>query len=189
MERTPEVIVVEYLARGRKLEQIKAVAVARGEDKLRQYVEGCIAGTIEIPTAATIAAKRAAMVKSEPVAEEAEEAPESVPVTQPTECTVVKSEAPVAPVKAAEKAPKAPPKPKTERTGMTALEAAEAVLRENGRPMTAEEIVALMLSSGKWTTNGKTPDRTISVSLIRDIQKNGDKSKFRKADEKKFAVA
>jgi len=44
MARTPATVVEDYLGRGRTLEQIRAIAVAMNNDKLRAYVNGLIAG-------------------------------------------------------------------------------------------------------------------------------------------------
>jgi hypothetical protein len=93
------------------------------------------------------------------------------------------------PVKAEAKeaAPKATRRRKDGK--MSGLDAAAQVLAEAGEPLGCQEIVKRMLDQGLWETKGRTPHATVYSALLRDLQKNGDASRFRKTDRGKFAVA
>ena len=69
------------------------------------------------------------------------------------------------------------------------LKQAEQVLAEAGEPLGCQEIVKRMLDQGLWATSGKTPHATIYSALLRDLQKNGEGSRFRKVDRGRFTVA
>ncbi len=69
------------------------------------------------------------------------------------------------------------------------LDAAARVLADAGEPLSAKEIVALMLGRKLWSTNGKTPHATIYAAIIREIQTKGDAARFRKAGRGKFELA
>ena len=68
------------------------------------------------------------------------------------------------------------------------LDAAVAVLAEAGTPMNCGDMVARMLETGLWKTNGKTPAATIYAAIITEIAKKGDKSRFRKVDRGQFEL-
>ncbi len=68
------------------------------------------------------------------------------------------------------------------------LDAAVAVLAEAGKPMNCGDMVARMLETGLWKTNGKTPAATIYAAIITEIAKKGDKSRFRKVDRGQFEL-
>ncbi len=68
------------------------------------------------------------------------------------------------------------------------LDAAVAVLSEAGKPMNCGDMVARMLETGLWQTNGKTPAATIYAGIITEIAKKGDKSRFRKTDRGHFEL-
>lgn len=79
-------------------------------------------------------------------------------------------------------------KPKAEGK-MSALDAAAKVLAEEGRPMTAKELIEAMATKGYWTSpGGKTPDATLSAALGTEINKKGDASRFAKPAPGKFAL-
>lgn len=69
------------------------------------------------------------------------------------------------------------------------LDAAYEVLVKSGCPMTPAEIVKPILASSAWTTNGKTPDRTLSAQLYTNIKKLGANSRFVNAGNGRFAVS
>jgi len=72
---------------------------------------------------------------------------------------------------------------------MSALDAAAKVLAEEGRPMTAKELIEAMSAKGYWTRpGGKTPEATLSAALGNEINKKGDASRFAKAAPGKFAL-
>ena len=72
---------------------------------------------------------------------------------------------------------------------MSGLDAAAKVLAESKEPLNAKQIVERALAQGLWKTKGKTPHATVYASLIRDIAKRSDQSRFRKADRGKFTIA
>ena len=69
------------------------------------------------------------------------------------------------------------------------LDAAAKVLAEAGEPMGTKEMVEQMLAKGLWKTGGKTPASTIYAAILRECQKKGDASRFRKTDRGKFTLA
>ncbi|HTU17149.1 MAG TPA: winged helix-turn-helix domain-containing protein [Gemmataceae bacterium] len=81
-------------------------------------------------------------------------------------------------------------KPKAEAEGkMSALDAAAKVLAEEGRPMTAKELIEAMATKRYWTSpGGKTPEATLSAALGTEINKKGDASRFAKPAPGKFAL-
>lgn len=80
------------------------------------------------------------------------------------------------------KAPKAESK-------MSALDAAAKALAEEGRPMSAKELIEAMAIKGYWTSpGGKTPEATLSAAIGSEINKKGDASRFAKPAPGKFAL-
>ena len=71
---------------------------------------------------------------------------------------------------------------------MNVRNAAIQVLREAGKPLRAPEIAKLIIETGLWKTDGKTPEATIGANLYSDIKKNGDKSAFLKVAPQTFAL-
>jgi hypothetical protein len=69
------------------------------------------------------------------------------------------------------------------------LDCAAAVLAEASTPLNAKQMVERMLSTGMWTTGGKTPAATIYAAIIREIAAKGDQARFRKVERGKFALA
>jgi hypothetical protein len=169
----------DLIGHGRNAQQIHSIAVAREDKELREYAEMALRGETLPPAPEPIVPVQADMSWWDAIdAKRVRDAE----VAEAQVAEEAKAEKPVVPEE-----PKKPKAPRKE--GPTAVAVAADVLRENGKPMTAAEIVAIMLESKRWSTNGKTPDRTLSVAIIRDIQKNGDKSAFRRADDKKFVIA
>lgn len=80
-----------------------------------------------------------------------------------------------------EKAPKADGK-------MSCLDAAAKVLGETGQPMTTREMVDAMVAKGYWKSDAPTPHNTLYSAILREVQKKGDASRFKKADRGKFAL-
>ncbi len=68
----------------------------------------------------------------------------------------------------------------------TLLEAAAEVLRRTVRPMTAGEIVRLVLATRLWETSGKTPQATLYAALIREIARKGEAARFVKVGRGQF---
>jgi hypothetical protein len=81
-------------------------------------------------------------------------------------------------------------KPKAKAEGkMSALDAAAKVLAEEGRPMTAKELIETMASKGYWTSpGGKTPEATLSAALGSETNKKGDASRLAKPVPGKFTL-
>jgi len=159
-------------SRGRTALQIRAVAVACGYKALQGLAEDALAGR---PIAAA---------KPRPVVEVEEEVEVVKPVIV-VEQVVVKPE----PVKVVVKPVVKPVVGQREAPGEgTALAVAEVVLREVGKALTCQEMVEVMVGSGRWKTNGKTPDATLYVTLTRDIGKYGEGSPFVKVGKKSFEV-
>ncbi|HTU92506.1 MAG TPA: winged helix-turn-helix domain-containing protein, partial [Gemmataceae bacterium] len=72
---------------------------------------------------------------------------------------------------------------------MSALDAAAKVLAEEGRPMTAKELIEAMTAKRYWTSpGGKTPEATLSAALGTEINKKGDASRFAKPVPGKFTL-
>lgn len=83
-------------------------------------------------------------------------------------------------------AKKSPPKAAKK---LGALDAAEKVLGEAKEPMNAKEMIEAMASKGYWTSPaGKTPDRTLYASILREIQAKGKNARFKKVERGKFAA-
>jgi len=62
------------------------------------------------------------------------------------------------------------------------------VLNEAGKPLHANEITKLILQAGLWTSDGKTPEATVSARIYTDIKSNGDNSLFVKVGPQTFAL-
>ena len=70
---------------------------------------------------------------------------------------------------------------------VSALDAAATVLKKAGKPMRSRELIAAMAEQGLWKSPaGKTPHATLYAAILRDIQKNGGASRYRKADRGLF---
>jgi hypothetical protein len=71
----------------------------------------------------------------------------------------------------------------------SALDTAAKVLAEEGRPMTAKELIEAMAARGYWTSpGGKTPHATLSAAIGTEINKKGAASRFAKSAPGKFAL-
>ncbi|HOA75222.1 MAG TPA: winged helix-turn-helix domain-containing protein [Phycisphaerae bacterium] len=70
----------------------------------------------------------------------------------------------------------------------SALDAAAEVLRKAGEPMTCKAMIAAMGEQGLWTSpGGKTPAATLYSAILRETQKKGADSRFRKVERGQFA--
>ena len=83
---------------------------------------------------------------------------------------------------------KKPRKPGDAPRRTSGLDAAVMVLREAGTPLNCGEMTKRMLEKGLWQTKGRTPSATIYASILMDIQKRGESSRFRKTDRGMFAL-
>jgi len=92
------------------------------------------------------------------------------------------------------KTPSKPASPKTRkppRSGkLSALAAAAKVLAEAGESLTTQQMVAAMTAKRYWTSPaGKTPHATLYSAILREINLKGSKSRFKKTERGKFALA
>ena len=79
-----------------------------------------------------------------------------------------------------------PKEPKAKRP--SGLDAAAKVLEETGQPMNVKEIVEVAFAKGYWKPAGRTPSATLASALIREIDKKGNESRFRKSERGKFVL-
>jgi hypothetical protein len=68
------------------------------------------------------------------------------------------------------------------------VDAAIQVMREAGKPMNCQEVVKVILEKKLWETTGKTPAATLYSSILREIQKKGSESRFKKVERGQFAL-
>jgi restriction system protein len=66
---------------------------------------------------------------------------------------------------------------------MKAIDAIYEVLSSAGKPLTIAEITELILSTGLWSTQDKTPDQTVSATLSVHLQKFGEQARFIRVSE------
>ncbi len=72
---------------------------------------------------------------------------------------------------------------------MSGLDAAAKVLEEADEPLRCKEIAERALEAGYWASDGKTPHATVYSAILRDMQKKGDESRFRKVGRGLFELA
>jgi hypothetical protein len=91
----------------------------------------------------------------------------------------------------AEKAePKTQKSTKPKERKVSALDAAARVLGEAKAPMNCQEMIEAMAAKGYWKSpGGKTPHATLYSAILREIDKKGKESRFKKAERGKFAIA
>ncbi len=84
-------------------------------------------------------------------------------------------------------AKKAPAKPADKK--MSAIDAAAKVLAEAKEPLNAKQMIERMAAKGYWKSPaGKTPASTLYAAIIREIQRQGDDSRFQKVDRGLFTL-
>ena len=71
---------------------------------------------------------------------------------------------------------------------MSLLDAAAYVLKSAKQPLSTREIVELVIAQRLWIANGSTPWQTLNAALNRDMQANGSKSRFVKAERGKYTL-
>ena len=71
---------------------------------------------------------------------------------------------------------------------MKAIDAAYEVLRKAGEPLGAHDLSDRMLANGLWATKGKTPWRTVAVTIQADIKEHGERSRFLQVPGGPFAL-
>ncbi len=63
------------------------------------------------------------------------------------------------------------------------------MLGEAKEPLNAKQMIEQMAAKGYWTSpGGKTPSATLYASILRDIQRKGEDSRFQKADRGLFTL-
>jgi len=71
---------------------------------------------------------------------------------------------------------------------MSGLDAAAKVLADAGKPLNCKTIVERAVAKGYWKRGGKTPSATVYAAILREIQKEGDASRFVKAERGMFKI-
>ena len=102
----------------------------------------------------------------------------------------------VAESKKARKATRVPTAAKGRDTGqrrstsgrMSCLDAAVKVLEEAGEPLNCTAMFDRMHAAGYWTSDKATPHNTIYAAILRECQKKGAESRFRKAGRGLFEL-
>lgn len=69
---------------------------------------------------------------------------------------------------------------------MNVQDAAIQILKDAGKPLHAKEIAERIIEAGLWSSDGKTPEATVSARLYSDIKKHGDQSTFVKVAPQTF---
>jgi hypothetical protein len=134
----------------------------------------------------------AALVETTAPAQEAAGEP-VVATSEETQAASVPAEATpdATPTEPAANAPKATkrtkarnePKPKK----VSALDAAARVLAEAGKPMNCKEMIEAMAAKGYWSSpSGQTPAATLYSAMLREMDKKGEESRFKKSDRGTF---
>lgn len=78
------------------------------------------------------------------------------------------------------KTPKAAKTPKGDKK-LSQIDAAAKLLTGRTKPMTCQQLVDLMAERKLWVSQaGKTPERTLSAALDREISSKGKESRFQK---------
>ena len=73
---------------------------------------------------------------------------------------------------------------------MSALNAAAKVLAEAKEPLSSKEMIERMAAKGYWKSpGGKTPHATLYSAILREVQKKGKESRFKKTDRGQFTLA
>lgn len=71
---------------------------------------------------------------------------------------------------------------------MSLLDAAAYVLKTAKQSLSTREIVELVIAQSLWIASGATPWQTLNAALNRDMQTNGSKSRFVKAERGKYSL-
>jgi len=69
---------------------------------------------------------------------------------------------------------------------MNIQDAAAQILKDEGKPLHAKEIVKRIIEAGLWKTKSKTPEATVSAQLYSEIKKHGNQSTFVKVEPGTF---
>lgn len=71
---------------------------------------------------------------------------------------------------------------------MSFIAAAYQLLKQAGKPLSADEITSVALRQGLVSTTGTTPSATMSAKLYVDIKRRGQESRFVKVERGKFGL-
>ena len=72
---------------------------------------------------------------------------------------------------------------------LSAINAAAKVLGETKKALNCKELVEAMATKGYWKSpGGQTPHATLYSAILREIQKKGKDSRFKKADRGQFKL-
>ena len=80
------------------------------------------------------------------------------------------------------------PRPAGRRRGPSCLDAAAEVLARSGEPLSCLEMFDRMHAAGLWTSDKATPQNTIYAAILREIQRKGKASRFRKTAPGRFEL-
>lgn len=69
----------------------------------------------------------------------------------------------------------------------SAVDMAHEILTEAGTPMTVPDIVAIGSTREGWNLKGSTPVATLNASIVTEIKKKGDLSRFVRTERGKYA--
>jgi len=72
---------------------------------------------------------------------------------------------------------------------LSGLDAAAKLLEEAAEPLSCKAVVERAFEKGYWQSGGNTPAATIYAAMLREVQKKGHASRFRKAARGRFALA
>jgi hypothetical protein len=72
---------------------------------------------------------------------------------------------------------------------LSALDAAAKVLGESGQSLSCKQLISAMAARGYWRSpKGRTPAGTLSSAILRELQTQGEQSRFVKTQRGKFAL-
>lgn len=71
---------------------------------------------------------------------------------------------------------------------MNVQDAAIQILKDAGKPLHAKVIAERIIEAGLWSSDGKTPEATVSARLYSDIKEYGDQSTFVKVAPQTFSL-
>lgn len=83
-------------------------------------------------------------------------------------------------------APKQAAPPTARRLSL--LDHAVEELARSDEPLGAKDLVTRIIDSGRWTTEGKTPQATLYSAMIREIKAKGSQARFQKVSRGRFAL-
>jgi hypothetical protein len=72
---------------------------------------------------------------------------------------------------------------------LSCLGAAAEVLKAAKEPMACKAMIDAMFSAKLWTSDAPTPSATLYSAILREIQKKGSASRFKKTERGQFALS